>query len=464
MSEAQLGTFSSASLDFSEAAIGRARAATPVQGLYVSKVLVVGAISGDLRAFFRKAETANRLGCQAILVVGSFGFQSHRLQGEAYLDQTEKYAQRFGVVVVWTPGGQDNLALLARIPAGPDGLITLRPRIRCAPDRASWCWGDAVFATVNDSVLPGHRRVRDSLSRADVLVVRGNVVGNDAVVNPSLRLAVYGTTTHRLISAASPHTGNTVQWTEQAVLDLKSFVCATDEELTRRAPERRDDLEQKLGHLRLYALENNDTFAPRSYVTEDGFRLGEWTAILRRDFEEGRLDADVVRAVEEIPGWQWDPYDPVTVGEGGASAPTDRDPPADAFLPLSSLPVPAEPAHAVSPVEAPPAPARLVGPLPFAIWFRQLQKFVAETGHARPSKNYVDPDGFKLGRWVFHLRDDDRRSRLSAEEVEALGRTAGWTWERKRKPPAPPPSPPPVPDALGGPVGLPAWWMVSRSR
>jgi hypothetical protein len=464
MSEAQLGTFSSVSLDFSEAAIGRAKAATPIQGLYVSKVLVVGAISGDLRAFFRKAETANRLGCQAILVVGSLGFQSHRLQGEAYLDQTEKYAQRFGVVVVWTPGADDNLQLLARIPAGPDGLITLRPRIRCAPDRSSWGWGGATFATVNDSVLPGHRRSRNSLSRADVLVVRGNLVGNDAVVSPSLRLAVYGTPTHRLISAASPRTGKTVQWSEQTVLDLKSFSCSTDEELTRRPGPRRDDLEEKLGHLRLYALENNDTFAPRSYVTEDGFRLGQWTAILRQEFEDGRLDADIARAVEEIPCWQWDPYDPMPGASESSRAQAAFEPATGGFLPVSSLPLPAELSQPAPPAGTAPTAPRLVGPLPFNAWFRQLEKFVADYGHARPSKNYVDPDGFKLGRWVFHLRDDDRRSRLTPEETAALEGTAGWTWERKRKPATPEPAhlvSRPAVNALGGPVGLQPRWTTA---
>src|SRR3984893_19167472 len=85
---------SAPSSDFSDSAIARAKASKAATGLYVSRVLVVGGRCGDIRLLVKQAEMANRLGCQAILQVGSFGFQSQRLESEGYLHYVEEYPRR----------------------------------------------------------------------------------------------------------------------------------------------------------------------------------------------------------------------------------------------------------------------------------------------------------------------------------------------------------------------------------
>jgi hypothetical protein len=431
-------------------------------GVYVSRALVVGGVSGDIRLFVRQAEMANRLGCQALLQVGSFGFQSQRLEGEAYLDQVEKYARRFGIVVVWTPGEDDNLDLLARIAPDGDGPITLRSHIQCAPDGSSWMWGPARVGAVNDTVLPsrGSRsqaRVQRTLSDLDVLVVRGSLIGSDVVVSPKLRAVIYGSPAHRLVSGALPRSGMVSDWAEQTVIDLASYsFCGTGQSDRAPAPKAADDFEAGLGHLRQYAAEHEDTFVPPSHVTDDGFRLGRWIATLRTEFECRRLDPAKSRALEAVPHWRWDPYEPVAQSESGEADPAPARA-TRALVPLSSLPKPASIEGADPPTRRAPA-GRLSRPLPFDAWFERLERYVADHGHASPPKAYVDPDGFKLGRWVSHQRETARRSRLSTAEVSALEALPGWSWSPKLRL-APPPAQSSEDgvlrrDALGGPVGV----------
>jgi hypothetical protein len=448
---------SAPSSDFSDAAIARAKASKAATGLYVSRILVVGGLCGDIRLFVKQAEMANRLGCQAILQVGSFGFQSQRLEGEAYLDQVEKYARRFGVVVVWTPGEDDNVDLLAKIGTEGDGPITLRSHIRCAPDGSSWIWGDARVGTVNDTVLPARPATSDTaLSDLDVLVVRGSLLGSDVVVSPKLRVVIYGSAGHRLVSGALPRTGMVAEWAEQTVVDLGSFSFSSAGQTNRGpTPKSSDDFEAGLGQLRQYAVEFEDTFVPRSYVTDDGFRLGRWIANLRTDYETNRLESPKAKALEAIPHWRWDPYEPVVHAEPVEPSPVAKN--TRLLVPLSSLPKPARISDDSAPPERVTPPSRLPRPLPFDVWFERLEKFVANHGHARPAKAYIDPEGFKLGRWVSHQRETGRRSRLSPAEAAALEALPGWSWSPKPKvvaPPEPAMAPTLWPNALGGPVGV----------
>jgi hypothetical protein len=127
------------------------------------------------------------------------------------------------------------------------------------------------------------------------------------------------------------------------------------------------------------------------------------------------------------------------------------------LVPISSLPKPARISDDSAPPERVTPPSRLPRPLPFDVWFERLEKFVANHGHARPAKAYIDPEGFKLGRWVSHQRETGRRSRLSPAEAAALEALPGWSWSPKPKvvaPPEPAMAPTLWPNALGGPVGV----------
>src|SRR6202042_3239902 len=112
--------------------------------------------------------------------------------------------------------------------------------------------------------------------------------------------------------------------------------------------------------------------------------------------------------------------EPMTAAETQGGAASRAAEPTEGLLPVSSLSLPAEVSSEERAPTYQPSPSRPARPLPFETWFGQLEKFVAEHGHARPPKNYVDADGFRIGRWVGRLRSGDRRSRLSTEEITAL--------------------------------------------
>ena len=59
----------------------------------------------------------------------------------------------------------------------------------------------------------------------------------------------------------------------------------------------------------LYTLIYKDQFGdanvPQEYKTPEGFPLGLWQIKIRRDFEQNKLDAGIIRRLEEI-GFKWE--------------------------------------------------------------------------------------------------------------------------------------------------------------
>lgn len=60
--------------------------------------------------------------------------------------------------------------------------------------------------------------------------------------------------------------------------------------------------------------------------------------------------------------------------------------------------------------------------------YRRLLNHVERTGTALAPKDYVDPDGYRLGQWVAVQRVTFRSNDLSADRAEKLGALPGWKW------------------------------------
>jgi excisionase family DNA binding protein len=113
----------------------------------------------------------------------------------------------------------------------------------------------------------------------------------------------------------------------------------------------------------------------RQDVVEDGRRLGVWVWEQRRAYKEGRLSADRICLLGELPGWTWD--------------------------------------------------------VPAARWEERLAKllaFVNRTGHARVPHRHVE-DGVALGEWVRAQRRSYHRRTLPEGRTISLERLPGWRWE-----------------------------------
>lgn len=157
--------------------------------------------------------------------------------------------------------------------------------------------------------------------------------------------------------------------------------------------------EQALLRLQKFVARTGSACASVLYVEPDGFKLGTWVSQQRTEYHAGRLSPDRIAALESLPGWMWR----------------------------------AEPVFTVkSPKNT---HTQLPRPQKFEDRFFRLQEFVERTGSACISVLYVEPDGFRLGRWVSSRRSEYHTGRLSPDRIAALESLPGWTWRVRANPP-----------------------------
>jgi hypothetical protein len=133
--------------------------------------------------------------------------------------------------------------------------------------------------------------------------------------------------------------------------------------------------EKGFAHLKAYAFLKGDSLVPQSYVTDCGYRLGQWVGEQRTNRE--RLPFERKQRLEAIQGWGWNAND--------------------------------------------------------ALWeagFVHLEVFVATTGNARVIQSYTSDDGYSLGKWVNSQRVQHSRGALRADRVERLEAIDGWVWRK----------------------------------
>ena len=132
--------------------------------------------------------------------------------------------------------------------------------------------------------------------------------------------------------------------------------------------------EEAFTRLQQYVEAEGHARVPRSYVTPDGDKLGQWVTVMRSRKE--RLSPDRQRRLEALPGWVWHSRD-----AGWEEA------------------------------------------------FTRLQQYVETEGHARVSKSYKTRDGDFLGVWVGTQRRT--KERLSSKRQRRLQALPGWVWHSR---------------------------------
>ena len=132
--------------------------------------------------------------------------------------------------------------------------------------------------------------------------------------------------------------------------------------------------EEGFSRLARYVERHGDTLVPHAY-TDDGYSLGNWVAVQRRDHARGVLDADRDQRLEKVSGWTWTPN-------------TDR----------------------------------------WEKGFTQLRQYVDRHGNARVAVDQK-ANGFNLGRWVATQRRFHSKGTLDAVRRRRLEELPGWTWD-----------------------------------
>jgi superfamily II DNA or RNA helicase len=123
-------------------------------------------------------------------------------------------------------------------------------------------------------------------------------------------------------------------------------------------------------HFRAYLAREGHAKVPDSYVTDDGFLLGQWMNTRRREHKVGRLSSERIAEMDAL-GMVWSPLD------------TD-----------------------------------------YRNGMDHLRAYATREGDIKVPWGFVDDNGFKLGTWVGHRRRDYKIGRLTAvkiAELDALG-------------------------------------------
>jgi hypothetical protein len=133
-----------------------------------------------------------------------------------------------------------------------------------------------------------------------------------------------------------------------------------------------DKWEEGFAHLKRFCNRKGNCRVPASWKAEDGYRLGVWVSVQRRNMD--RMMPNHRQRLEAVQGWSWNAY-------------SDK----------------------------------------WEEGFCHLRTFSEREGHCRVSQSYKSEDGYRLGQWVSVQRlnentiGSDRRQRL-----EAL---PGWSWD-----------------------------------
>lgn len=135
--------------------------------------------------------------------------------------------------------------------------------------------------------------------------------------------------------------------------------------------------EQGFVQLVAYVKEHGDAKVPQNYRSPDGFRLGVWVTVQRREYASKNIDPDRQQRLDVLPGWAWNTR--AAQWEEG---------------------------------------------------FAQLSAYVKENGDSRVPKSF-EADGFRLGLWVNNQRSRFNNGTLDPERRSRLESLPGWIWNGK---------------------------------
>jgi superfamily II DNA or RNA helicase len=125
-------------------------------------------------------------------------------------------------------------------------------------------------------------------------------------------------------------------------------------------------------HLKTFAERAGHCRIAASYKTDDGYRLGVWVSAQRKN--KHTMDADRRQRLETLPGWVWDRL-------------SDR----------------------------------------WEAGYERLAVFAQKHGHCRVVISYKTDDGYRLGKWVSHQRDN--KDTMDPDRRQRLESLSGWVWK-----------------------------------
>ena len=202
---------------------------------------------------------------------------------------------------------------------------------------------------------------------------------------------------------------------------------------------RSDQWEDGFSRLEEFSDREGHCRVSQRYVTDDGFRLGQWTSAQRGHQEE--MDPERRQRLEALPGWSWDARSDqwedgfsrlreISQREGHCRVPADYKT-EDGYRLGQWVGV-----QRTTRDEMDPERRQRLEALPGWSWdarsdqwedgFSRLREFSQREGHCRVPAHYETENDFRLGGWVIKQRPN--RDKMDPERRQRLEGLSGWSW------------------------------------
>jgi len=135
------------------------------------------------------------------------------------------------------------------------------------------------------------------------------------------------------------------------------------------------------GLLEAYKDREGHCDVPASYITETGYKLGQWASVQRNGYKMGKISDERKQRLDKF-GFVWDPF-----------------------------------------------------AKKWEVGFRELSTYHQEHGNCAVPQSHITDTSFKLGLWVSNQRQFLKKNRLSEERKERL-EALGFVWEPKKRRPS----------------------------
>jgi superfamily II DNA or RNA helicase len=195
-------------------------------------------------------------------------------------------------------------------------------------------------------------------------------------------------------------------------------------------------------HLLEHVQQKGTALVRRSYLSPDGYKLGQWVVSQRSRRE--RLTNDNVARLAALPGWVWDGND-AQWEEGFDYLEKFVEENKHALVPMTFVTPDGYTLGRWTAIQRSRNRAlrkdrrNRLKVLPGWVWnvnahhweegFRHLTQYVTENGTALVKGPYTSPDGYKLSQWVVSQRSVKKS--LSEGKRVRLESLPGWVWDRK---------------------------------
>jgi len=197
--------------------------------------------------------------------------------------------------------------------------------------------------------------------------------------------------------------------------------------------------------LRYYVEGKDTTIIPQGYVTEEGYRLGEWVAKQRQLYKTNKLSSDHRAQLEQLRGWVWDRSEALwqegykhireySEREGHTSVPI-KYVTNDGYV-LGEWLANQRRLYKINNL-SPYCRVQLeqlkgwVWGKSEALWqegYKYIREYSEREGHTLVHIKYRTNGGYKLGLWVFYQRQLYNKNKLSSDHRTKLTQLKGWVW------------------------------------